>query len=146
MIRFQSGLRWSWIDRLNVEDVLRVVGVADVKVRIVLKGDADQIGDRILRGIAQVFSLLRMHRDVAVTRSESAPTANLRKCSSQSAMTLEPHGRAYHRSVYDVVPFEFGSTRTLRKVCRQSTKSNVAIDRDAVDLTERRVVGGNCLP
>ena len=46
------------IDRLNVEDVLCVVSAANVKVRVVLEGDADQIGDRILRGIAQVFSLL----------------------------------------------------------------------------------------
>src|SRR5215510_12827019 len=61
-------------------------------------------------------------------------------------MTLEPHGRADHRTVYDVVPFKSGSAGALRKICRQSTKSNVAIDRDTVDLTERRVVGGNCLP
>src|SRR5262249_38089993 len=46
------------IDRLNVEDVLRVVGAANVKVRIVLKGDADQIGDGVLRRLAQVLSLL----------------------------------------------------------------------------------------
>jgi len=41
----------SWIDWLNVEDVLRVVGVSNVKVRIVLKGKADQIRDGILRGL-----------------------------------------------------------------------------------------------
>src|SRR4029078_2927374 len=50
------------IDRLNVEDVLRVVGAANVKVRIVLKRQADQIGDRILRSIAQIFSLLGISR------------------------------------------------------------------------------------
>ena len=50
----------SWIDRLNVEDVLRVVSVANVKVCIVLKGDADQVGDGVLRGLAQGFTLLGM--------------------------------------------------------------------------------------
>jgi len=50
----------SGIDRLDVEDILRVLGVADVEVGIVLKGNADQIGDRILRGLSQVFSLLGM--------------------------------------------------------------------------------------
>jgi len=50
----------SWIDRLNVEDVLRVVSVVDIKVGIVLKWEADQIGDGILRRLAQVFSLLGM--------------------------------------------------------------------------------------
>ena len=56
------------IDRLNIEHVLRVVGVADVKVRVVLKGDADQIADRILRRLAPA--------DVASTRSASAPRAS----------------------------------------------------------------------
>jgi len=32
---------------------------------------------------------------------------------------LEPHGRTYHWSVYDVVKFEFGFAGTLRIVCRQ---------------------------
>jgi hypothetical protein len=50
----------EWIDRLDVEDVLCVVGVADIKVGIVLKGDADQIADGILRRLAQAFSLLGM--------------------------------------------------------------------------------------
>ena len=45
----------SWIDRLNVEDVLRVVSVVDIKVGIVLKWEADQIGDGILRRLAQVL-------------------------------------------------------------------------------------------
>ena len=59
---------------------------------------------------------------------------------------LEPHGRAYHRPVDDVVEFEFGCAGTLRIVHVQRSKAHVAIDRDAVDLTERRVVGGDCLP
>jgi len=59
---------------------------------------------------------------------------------------LEPQGRAYHRSVYDVVEYEFGCTGTLRIVCRQGAKSNVAIDRNAVGHTEQPVVGANCLP
>ena len=46
------------IDRLNVEDVLRVVCVANVKVCIVLKGRADQIADGILCRLAQVVSFL----------------------------------------------------------------------------------------
>jgi hypothetical protein len=39
----------DWIDGLNVEDVLRVVGVANIEIGIVLKWEADQIGDGILR-------------------------------------------------------------------------------------------------
>jgi hypothetical protein len=50
----------DWIDGLNIEDVLRVIRVSNVKVRIVLKGKADQIRDGILRGLTQVFSLLGM--------------------------------------------------------------------------------------
>src|SRR5262245_38182343 len=46
------------IDRLNVEDVLRVVSAANVKVCIVLKGQADQIADGILCRLAQVVSFL----------------------------------------------------------------------------------------
>ena len=57
-----SLIEVSWIDRLNIEDVLRVVGAAYVKVRIVLERYADQITDRILRRLAQVFSLLGMRR------------------------------------------------------------------------------------
>ena len=45
---------------------------------------------------------------------------------------LEPHGRAYHRSVDDVVEFEFGCAGTLRAVYVQRSKSHVAIDWDAV--------------
>src|SRR5262245_3529965 len=52
----------SWIDRLNVEDILGVVRAADIKVRIVLKRQADQIGDGVLRRLAQVFSLLSVSR------------------------------------------------------------------------------------
>jgi hypothetical protein len=51
-------IKVDWIDRLNVEDVLRVLTSTNVKVRIVLKGETDQIGDRVLRGLAQVFTLL----------------------------------------------------------------------------------------
>ena len=68
----------SWIDRLNVEDVLRVVCVANVKVRIVLKGNADQIGDRILRGLAQVFSLCARATIVVARRIAVALIANPR--------------------------------------------------------------------
>ena len=39
-------IKVDWIDRLNVEDVLRVLASTNVKVRIVLKGETDQIGDR----------------------------------------------------------------------------------------------------
>ena len=66
----------SWIDRLDVEDVLRVVSVANVEVRIVLKGDADQIGDGILRRFAQVFSLLRMHRRLSPKEDSRGPKAS----------------------------------------------------------------------
>ena len=52
----------DWIDRLNVEDVLRIVRTANVKVGIVPKGDTDQIADRILGCRAQVFPLLRRAR------------------------------------------------------------------------------------
>jgi hypothetical protein len=50
----------DWIDRLNVEDVLRVLTSTNVKVCIVLKGETDQIRDRVLRGLAQGFTLLDM--------------------------------------------------------------------------------------
>jgi hypothetical protein len=43
---------------LNVEDVLRVTGVADVEACIVLKGQADQIADGILCRLAQILSFL----------------------------------------------------------------------------------------
>jgi hypothetical protein len=48
---------------------------------------------------------------------------------------LEPHGRTYHWSVYDVVKFEFGFAGPLRIVppgCRGSHRP--------------AVVGANCLP
>jgi hypothetical protein len=44
-------IEMDWIDGLNIEDVLRVIRVSNVKVRIVLKGKADQIRDGILRGL-----------------------------------------------------------------------------------------------
>jgi hypothetical protein len=66
------------VDRLNVEDVLLVVRVANVKIRIVLKGNADQIGDRILRGLAQVFSLCARTTIVVARRIAVALVANPR--------------------------------------------------------------------
>ena len=53
-------IEMGWIDGLNVENVLCVVGVANSEIGIVLKWEADQIGDGILRRLAQVFSLLGM--------------------------------------------------------------------------------------
>ena len=111
MIRFQSLIEVERIDRLNVEDVLRVVASTNVKVRIVLKGNTDQIGDGILRGLAQVFSLLGMRRRCRRNQKRKRPKSHLNGSDvGDQPLTLEPHGRAYHRSVYDVVPFEFGST------------------------------------
>ena len=63
-------IKVGWIDGLKVEDVLRVLTSTNVKVRIVLKRNADQIGDGVLRGLTQAFSLLSVsprccnqHRD-----------------------------------------------------------------------------------
>src|SRR5262245_48732757 len=50
------------IDWLNIQDVLCVVGVADVKVCVVLKRETDQIANWVLRRRAQIFSLLGMTR------------------------------------------------------------------------------------
>ena len=47
-------IKVDWIDRLNVEDVLRVLTSTDVKIRIVLKGETDQIGDGVLRRLLPV--------------------------------------------------------------------------------------------
>src|SRR5262249_27154712 len=62
------------------------------------------------------------------------------------SLTLESHRRADHRSVDDVVPFKSGSAGALRKIRRQGTESKVTIDGDAMDHTERPVVGGKGLP
>ena len=57
-----SRIEVEGIDRLNIQDILCVVGVAYVKVRIVLEGHANQIGDGILCGVAQALSLLCVSR------------------------------------------------------------------------------------
>jgi len=66
-----------WIDRLNVEHILRVVRVANVKVGIVLKGDADQIGDGVLCSLAQVFSLLGVRRRCRHNQKGKRPDSQL---------------------------------------------------------------------
>ena len=80
----------SWIDGLNIEDVLRVIRVANVKVRIVLKEKADQIRDGILRGLTQVFSLLGM--------SNRCCDQEDGRYNGESNSWTEPHRRALRSS------------------------------------------------
>jgi hypothetical protein len=40
-------IEFEWVHRLDVENVLRVLASTDVEVRIVLKGEADQIGNGV---------------------------------------------------------------------------------------------------
>jgi hypothetical protein len=63
----------DWIDRLNVEDVLRVLTSTDVKVRIVLKGEADQISDRVFA--PPRASLLPIVRKPPMSQSGLLPSA-----------------------------------------------------------------------
>jgi hypothetical protein len=74
-----------WIDRLNIENVLRVVGVADVEVGVVLKRDADQVRDGILRRLAQVFSLLSMSCHCRHNHKRKRPDSQLNESDVQSA-------------------------------------------------------------
>ena len=67
----------DWIDGLNVEDVLHVVSMANIEVRIVLKWYADQIGDGVLRGLAQGFPLLSRRRRCRHNQKRKRPNSQL---------------------------------------------------------------------
>jgi hypothetical protein len=80
----------AWIDRLDVENILRIVAMADVEVGIVLKGNADQISDGILRGLAQVFALLSMRH--CCDKQDGHSNGRSKRCDTESA-SASPHCR-----------------------------------------------------
>jgi hypothetical protein len=68
----------QWHDRLDVQYFLRAVERPGVEIGIALERNADEIRDRILRFLRQIFIFRRVARIPAACRGESEmPLSNL---------------------------------------------------------------------
>jgi hypothetical protein len=120
-----SLIKVGWIDRLNVEDVLRVLTSTNVKVRIVLKGDTDQIGDRVLRGLAQVFPLLgisRGCRNQTCDRQRQSQESDTQFAAYHRWSPTSGSSRAHQRTMFhkvECIPDPHSSGLSLRAIRKE---------------------------
>src|SRR4029078_13690001 len=124
-----------------------VLASTNVKVRIVLKGETDQIGDRVLRGLAQVFSLLcisRGCRNQTCDRQRQSQESDAEFASHHSGpLPAEPH--AHHRPMLHIVNAIFPEPAILTKVYGERAITDHDMQRgfDAMDV---EAVGSDHLP
>lgn len=74
-IKFHSALMWH--DRLDVQYFLRAVERPSVEIGIALEWNADEIRDRILRFLRQIFIFRRVARIPAACRGGRVGNAAL---------------------------------------------------------------------